>query len=159
MFFILGYFSSFTPLTAKKIKISNKQKKKTQKKKTPGDIIILHKAAKNHDLMLYCSWDMAHNRCNCYLWFWAIFALLSPNSLKNENLKKIKKRLKISLFYTFVPKIICYTVPEIWCMTDVTIIFHFSFWAIICLFTSPLPPSPPPCNIFHFGLFFALLPP
>ena len=143
MFFILGYFSSFTPLTAKKMKISNKKKKKHKKKKKPGDIIILNKAAKNHDLMLYCSWDMAHNRCNCYLWFWAIFALLSPNSLKNENLKKIKKRLKISLFYTFVPKIICYTVPEIWCMTDVIIIFHFSFWAIICLFTSPLPPLPP----------------
>ena len=40
----------------------------------------------------------------------------------------------ISSFYTRVPKIIilCYTVPEIWRVTDV---------------------------IFHFGLFFALLPP
>ena len=46
------------------------------------------------------------------------------------------KHLEISLFYTSVPKsmIICYTVPEIWHVTDVIV-------------------------IFHFGLFFALLPP
>ena len=39
-------------------------------------------------------------------------------------------------FYTSVPKImiICYTVPKIWCVMDVNV-------------------------IFHFGLFFALLPP
>ena len=62
----------------------------------------------------------------------------SPNSPKNQNFKKniLKKRLEISSLYTNVPKImiICYTVPEIWCMTDVIV-------------------------IFHFGLFFALLPP
>ena len=36
-----------------------------------------------------------------------------PNSQKNENVKKIKKQLKISSFYTSVPKfmIICYTAP------------------------------------------------
>ena len=47
-----------------------------------------------------------------------------------------KKTLKISSFYTSVPKImiICYTVPEIWCVRDVIV-------------------------FFHFGLFFALLPP
>ena len=46
----------------------------------------------------------------------------------------MKKHLDI-LFYISVPKImiICRTVPEIWCVTDVI--------------------------IFHFGLFFALLPP
>ena len=45
----------------------------------------------------------------------------------------MKKHLDIS-FYISVPKImiICCTVPEIWCVTDVI--------------------------IFHFGLFFALLP-
>ena len=42
----------------------------------------------------------------------------------------------IASFNTSVPQImiICYTIPEIWHMTDVTV-------------------------IFHFGLFFALLPP
>ena len=42
-------------------------------KNTPGDIIILHKYTKNHDHMLHCSWDMAHDGCNCYFSFWAIF--------------------------------------------------------------------------------------
>ena len=46
------------------------------------------------------------------------------------------KSLEISSFYTSVQKImiICYTVPEIWHLTDVIV-------------------------SFHFGLFFALLPP
>ena len=39
-------------------------------------------------------------------------------------------------FYTSVPKImICYTVPEIWCVTDVIAIFHF------VLFFTLLPPN------------------
>ena len=60
------------------------------------------------------------------------FNLLTTQKIKI--FKKWKKPLVISSFYARVPKIIilCYTVREIWCMTDV---------------------------IFHFGLFFALLPP
>ena len=60
------------------------------------------------------------------------FNLLTIQKIKI--FKKWKKTLVISSFYTRVPKIIilCYTVPETWRMTDV---------------------------IFHFGLFFALLPP
>ena len=72
----------FTPLTAQKIKIKKKLKKK--KKKTPGDIIILHKCTKNHDHMLYCSWDMACDKSN-------YFSLYPLNSPKNQNLKKMKK--------------------------------------------------------------------
>ena len=104
-------------------------------KKTPGDIIILQKCTKNHDHMLYCSWDMACDRCNCYFSFWAIFCPFTPlTAQKIKILKKWKKHLEISSFYTSVPKImiICYTIPEIWCVTDVI--------------------------IFHFGPFFALLP-
>ena len=37
------FFCPFTPLTAQKIKISNKEKKR------PQDIIILHRHTKNHD--------------------------------------------------------------------------------------------------------------
>ena len=92
--------------------------------KKPGDIIILHKCTKNHDHMLYCSWDMVHDRCNPYFSFWAIFCPFTPppppNSPKNQIFKKMKKTLKISSFYTGVPKIMirwC-TIPEIWCTTD-----------------------------------------
>ena len=57
-----------------------------------------------------------------------------PNSPKKEYIKK--KHLEISSFYTSVPKlmIICYTVPEIWRMTNVVVIFHFR------LFSTLLPP-------------------
>ena len=86
--------------------------------------------------MLYCSGDMVHDRCNSYFSFWAIFCPFTPlTAWKMKISKKWKKHLEISSFYTSVPKImiICYTVPEIWHMTDVIV-------------------------IFHFGLFFALLP-
>ena len=55
--------------------------------------------------------------------------------------KKWKKCQKISSFNTRVPKIMikCFTVPEIWRVTDVIVIFHFGLF-----FPSPSPPSPPP---------------
>ena len=66
--------------------------------KTPGYIIILQNCTKNHDHMLYCSWDVVHDRCNCCFSFWAIFCpFTSPfplNSPKNENFKKMKKGKK-----------------------------------------------------------------
>ena len=49
-----------------------------------------------------------------------------PISPRNKNIKKIKK----TPFYTSAPKImiIGYTVPEIWHMTDVIVIFHFGLF-------------------------------
>ena len=60
--------------------------KKPKKNQAPGDIIILHKCIKNHNHMLYCSWDIMCDRCNYYSSFWAIFLPFYPlNCLKNEN--------------------------------------------------------------------------
>ena len=115
-------FCPFTPLTAWKIKISKKMKK------APRDIIISHKYTTNQDHMLYCSWDMVHDRCNSYFSFWANFCPFTPlRAWKIKISKKWKKHLEISSFHTSVPKIkiICYTVPEIWLMMDVIVIFHF----------------------------------
>ena len=43
-------------------------------------------------IMLYCSWDMACNRCNCYFSFWAIFCPFTPlTAQKNQNVKKNEK--------------------------------------------------------------------
>ena len=56
-------------------------------------------------------------------------------------LKKWKKHLEISFYTHFTPKImiICYTIPEMWHMVDVIVIFYFGlFFAIL-----PTPPSPP----------------
>ena len=95
------------------------------------------KCPKDHDHMLYCSWGMTRDRCNCYFSFWAIFCpftLLTTRKIKIS--KKWRKYPEISSFYPSVSKImiIWYTVLEIWCMTNVIV-------------------------FFHFGLFFALLPP
>ena len=64
-------------------------------------------------------------------YFWP-FTPLTAQKIKILQKKK-KECLAISSFYKSVPKI-CYTVPEIWCMTGDTV-------------------------IFNFGLFFTLLPP
>ena len=70
-FVILGHFLLFTPPSPpyqpEKWKFQNKEKE------TPRDIIISHRCVKNYDRMLYCSWDMARETCNCYFSFWAIF--------------------------------------------------------------------------------------
>ena len=122
-FFILDIFCLFTSLTARKIKFFYKMEKK-KKKKTQleaGDTIILHKYNKIHDHMLYCSWDMAHDGCNCYFSFWAIFCPFTPLTAQKTKIfkKKWQKPLEIS-FYTCAPKYMirwC-RVLEIWCSTD-----------------------------------------
>ena len=48
-FVILDTFLSIYPLKTQKNQNFEKMKK------TPGDIIILHKCTKNYDYMLYCS--------------------------------------------------------------------------------------------------------
>ena len=59
-----------------------------------------------------------------------------PMDPENQNFEKMKKCLEILSFYKSAPKImiICYVVLEIWRMMNVI-------------------------DIFHFGLFYALLPP
>ena len=75
---------------------SPKNQNLIKKKKTPGDIIILHKCTKNRDHMLYCSWDMVRDRCNLYFSFWAIFCpFTSLTAWKMKLSKKWKKLLKI----------------------------------------------------------------
>ena len=82
---------------------------------------------------------MARYVCNCYFSFWATFCPFDPNSPKNKNFERMKKHLEISSFYTSVPKvmIICHTVPEIWCVTDVIVIFHFGLFFVLLHPSSP----------------------
>ena len=70
-FAILDHFLPFYPTNTK-----NQSFEKMEKK--PGDIIISQKCTKNYDHMLYCSWDMMHDKCNCYFSFWAIFFHFIP---------------------------------------------------------------------------------
>ena len=113
-------------------------------KKTPGNIIILHMCNKIHDHMLYCSWDMARDRCN-YFSSWAIFCHFTfLTAWKIKIFKKWKRKPEATIILQSVPKImiICYTVPEIWHVTDVIVIFHFG------LFFAPFPPNSPKNQIF-----------
>ena len=83
-FLILDHFFALLP--------PNNPENQNFEKVKPGDIIILHKCIKNHDHMLYSSWDMAYDGCNFYFLFWTIFCSFTPpNSQKNQNFKKMKK--------------------------------------------------------------------
>ena len=57
-------------------------------KKTPGDIIILHKCTKNYDQMMYGFWDMVRDGCK----YFSFFAIFCSNSPKNQNFEKMKKK-------------------------------------------------------------------
>ena len=84
-----NYFSFWEmKIKIKKSKNPKKSKLKKKKKKMPGDSIILHNCTKNHDHMLYCSWDMTCDRCNS---FWATFC---PFTLLTAQKIKIKKKMK-----------------------------------------------------------------
>ena len=67
--------------------------------------------------MLYHSWDMMCDKCNCYFSFWVIFCpstLVIAQKIKIKKKLKKQKHLEISSLYIFVPKIMItwYTVPE-----------------------------------------------
>ena len=69
-------------------------------KKLSGDVMILHMFSKNHNHMMYASWDMEYDRHN-FLSFWAIFSLFTPlltPKIKIRN--KCKKSLEILSYYT-----------------------------------------------------------
>ena len=65
---------------------------KNEKKKNPGDIIILHKCTKTHDHRLYCSWDMAPDVCNFHFSFWAIFCPFTPLTAQKIKFSKQWKK-------------------------------------------------------------------
>ena len=108
----LTIFCTFTPpLTTWKITF-------WKMKKTPGDNITLHKCTKNHDHMLYCSWDMTSDGCNFHFSFWAIFCpfFIPLTAPKIKIYEKIKKNNWRYHNFTWAPKT-C-TVPELWCTMD-----------------------------------------
>ena len=196
----LGPFLPFTPPhPPPPNSLKNENFKKL--KKALGDIFILHKCIRTHDHMLSYSWDMVcDNRNYWYFSFWAIFCLFIPLKVwkikiyKNDKKKhleisssqvyqkswsdavpkiwciffilgnfltflpfltplttqkmkiseKWKNCLEISSFNTSVPKImiICFTVPEIWRVTDAIVIFQFglflALWPLALVLFGPL---------------------
>ena len=117
-------FCSFALLLNPKIEIQKKCKKPL------GDIILLHMCTINQDHMMYGSWDMKCNRQNFFV-ILAIFLPFTPpppKSPKNENIKNKKNPGDIIILHKCTKNhIIPSTVPEIWHMTDVIVIFIFGF--------------------------------
>ena len=82
-----------------------------------------------------------HKWQSYYIWFlryqmlffchlWPFLALLPSKAQKMKISQNWKKTLEISSFYTSIPKIMImgYTVPKIWCVLDVIVIFHFELF-------------------------------
>ena len=120
---------------------TNSWKKENFKKvkKTPADIIVLHKCYKTHDhMILICSWDMTCDGCNCYFSFWAFFCPFNPppppNSQKNENFTKMKKYPGDIIILHKCTK----THDNMMCCSWDMVrgrCNYFSFWATFCPFT------------------------
>ena len=69
---LLSFWTIFCLFTPNNPKSQNFE----TKKKLQGDIIISHKCTKNHDHMLYCSWDMARDDVIVIYRFGPFFAIL-----------------------------------------------------------------------------------
>ena len=88
------------------------------------NIIITHKCTINDNHLMYGSWDMKHDR-QIFCHFGPFFVLLPHQQPKKSKIwKNEKKYLEISPSASKI-MIICYSVLEIWCVTDVIVIFHF----------------------------------
>ena len=81
--FILGYTFRFYHSPSTSLKNKNF---KTMKKGL--EISFYTSVLKNYDHMLYCSWDMVCDGCNCYFSFWAIFCTFTPLRARKIKLKK-----------------------------------------------------------------------
>ena len=84
---------------------------------------------------------MVCDGCNCYFSFWAIFCLFTALTAQKIKILKLKKKIK----KTKTKKITCryhdhmlYCSWDIWCVTDVVVIFHFGcfFFVFFFLFTA-----------------------
>ena len=85
-------------------------------------------------------WLLRYEVWQNFLLFWATFCPFTPlTTQKIKILRKWKKQLEILSFYTHVSKIMitCYTIPEIWHMTDIIYISYFGPFSAI------LPPKSP----------------
>ena len=117
---ILDHFLPFYPL--KNLKNQNFEKNE----KNPRDLIILQMCTLNSNHMMYYSGD---NDCSEQTFdiLGHFLPIHSPRNLKNENFQKMKNISEdiIILHKCTKDHVICYTVPEIRCMTDVILIFYF----------------------------------
>ena len=121
-FVILRHFLPFDPhLTTRKIKILKNENKSLE-------ILSFHTRVPQITIIWCMVPEIWSAKDRIFSHFGLIFALLQPTPPPptTPNLKKWKKLLRISLFYTSVPRIVIifYILPEIWRVKDVTVIFY-----------------------------------
>ena len=114
---------------------------KSQKWKENQDIIILHKRTKTHDHRLYCSWNMAHDGCNCCFSIWAIFCpFTTPTAQKMKISNKHNNTWRYHPFTQLYQNSWLYAILFLrygaWQLYRYNC--YFSFWVIFCPLT-PLP--------------------
>ena len=117
-FVILDHLYPFT--TQSKMSRFSKIKKKT------GNIVVLHMCTINDNHMIHVFWDMDRDG-QIFFYFGQFSPLFSSKNLKNQSFEE-RKLLEILSFYKSVTKtmITCNSVLEIWHVTYVIVIFHFS---------------------------------
>ena len=95
--------------------------------KEPADIIILNKCTINNNHMMYGPWNMKSDGQNVLSFSTVFLPVIQRTTQKIKIWKNWKKHVEISSLYTRVLKImiIRYTVPWMWYVMDVIVIFHF----------------------------------
>ena len=125
-------FCSFSPLTTQKTKIFKNWKNHLE----ISSFYI--SALKIMIIMLYCSLNVPRNRCDCYFSFWAIFCPVTSLTAQKINIKKKKKEKNTRRYHHFRT-----AHQKSW--SCAILLLRYSVRNVIV--------------IFHFGLFFGLLPP
>ena len=118
-------FWFFIPLTTQKIKILEKYKK------TWRYYHSTHVYHLNDNHMIYCSWDMEHDRQN-FVILDHFLLFYPPNNLKNQNFEKMKKNRDDIIILQKCTKNHDHIMLH--CSWDVAHdgCDYFSFWAIFC---------------------------
>ena len=108
-------------------------------KKIAGDIIILHMCTKNHNHMMYGSWDMEWDR-QIFLSFWAIFCAFTPAFLMILKIKIFRKNENSAWRFIILHRcninynhMIYGSWDTKWDRKN-----FLSFWVIFCTFTPAL---------------------
>ena len=84
----------------------------------------------NENHMTYGSWDMEHNSQNFFVVLDHLLPFYPLNNPENQNYKKWKKPWRLhNLTQISNIMIIWYTVPEMWHLRDVIVIFHLGLFS------------------------------
>ena len=124
VFVILDHFVPFYPP-------NNPNNQNFEMKKTPGDIIILHKCTINDNHMIYGSWDMKHDRQNRTAQQNNVTEPLTTQKVKFWKTEKTTWRYHLLHRCTKNNDYMLYSSLD---MTRNRFNCYFSFWAIFCHF-------------------------